>query len=165
MLLQVGTCLLGLRLTSWGGSAVLAGSDRCIFAPIWFGSRTQEPYFRCSNKESKLCGSKCIKTCQRKTKRFRPVCLEDLCEREWGKRGISDLYRRRQHRRRYQPPSPFQMEGNTTCKARRDIGDIIGTWDIIDIRGVRVIRDFRDIGDISEWQETQGNNLQSEKRH
>ena len=54
------------------------------------------------------------------------------------------------------PPSPFQMEGNTTCKARRDIG---GTRDIIDIR------DFRDIGDISKWQETQGNNLQSEKRH
>ena len=43
--------------------------------------------------------------------------------------------------------------------------DIIGTRDIIDIRGVRVIRDFRDIGDISKWQETQGNNLQSEKRH
>ena len=42
------------------------------------------------------------------------------------------------------PPSPFQMEGNTSRKAKRDI---------------------RDIRDISKWQESQGNNLQSEKRH
>ena len=44
-------------------------------------------------------------------------------------------------------PLPFQMEGNTTCKEKRDIRGIRDIRDFGDIRDIGDFRDFRDIGD------------------